>query len=85
MSISDGPTVSSRRKLGCLLYGLASFVVVSFLFLLAALGHNECSYEPDLPGCEWDEVRRLLLFPGSLVVTVIGAIFVARWAAKDDE
>jgi hypothetical protein len=85
VSFSDRPSISGKRRAGCVLYGLVSSVVVGFLFLLAALGHNECSYEPSLPGCEWDGVRRFLLFPGSLVAAIVGAILVARWAIRDDD
>ncbi len=84
MSYSEQPSVSNRRKLGCFAYGIVSVLVILFCWGLAALGHNECSYEPNAPGCEWDNTIRILLFPGSLVLAMIGGWFVARWAMKDD-
>ncbi len=85
MSFSERPSISNSRKIGCIAYGIGSALVILFCWGLAALGHNECSYEPNAPGCEWDETRRYLLFPGSLVLAAIGSWLVVRWAMKDDK
>lgn len=85
MSFSERPSISNNRKIGCAAYGIVSALVTLFCLGLAALGHNECSYEPKAPGCAWDETRRFLLFPGSLLFAGIGAWLVVRWAMKDDK
>ena len=69
--------------MGCLLYAIVATSVVAFCLLLAAMGHNECSYDPASPGCEWEGVRRFLLFPGSLIAAIIGAVLLARRFMRD--
>jgi len=83
VSFSDQAPIKPSRKVGCLVYAIVAILVVGFCLLLAAMGHNECSYEPELPGCEWDGVRRFLLFPGSLIIAIVGGVFLARWAMRD--
>jgi hypothetical protein len=77
VSFADKPSVPPAKKIGFALYFVAAFLVVSFLALNAAMG--DCVSEGCLP--DW---VRLLMFPGSLVVALIGAFFVAQWAMKDE-
>ena len=77
MSFVDKPSVRPARVIGCGLYCVFAFLMVGFLALKAAF--NDCVFEVCLP--DW---ARLLMFPGSLVAAYIGAIFVAKWAMKDE-
>jgi hypothetical protein len=47
----------------------------------AALGH--CVPAPDGTGCENDGLFKFMLFPGSLILVVIGGILLARYMTKD--
>ncbi len=85
MSFSDKPTVSAVGKVGCLAYMVVGTLIVIFCLLMAAMGHNECSYEPELSGCEWDGLRRLIWFPGSLILVIGGGVLFARLIMKDEE
>lgn len=59
-------------------YLVASLCLVSFLALFAAYGSCDSMGQNCLPG--W---QRLLIFPGSLVVAMIGGILLVRLFTRD--
>ena len=81
MSFSDRPTVVPLAATGCLLFGIVGAIVVGLLAFGAALGH--CAPQPDGTGCEDSELINFMMFPGSLIVALIGGIWLARFVTRD--
>ncbi|WP_294261317.1 hypothetical protein [uncultured Sphingomonas sp.] len=81
MSFSDRPTVSPLAAAGCLLFGIVGAIIVGLLAVGAALGH--CAPQPDGTGCENSGLIDFLMFPGSLIVALLGGIWLARFVTRD--
>ena len=77
MSYTGKP--DGQQVAGCILYILASSFVVGFLAINAAMG--DC---PTDENC-LSETTRLLMFPCSLVVAILGGIVLLRLTTRDKE
>ena len=82
MSFSDRHTIPPLKAAGCVLYAVLGTLLVMFLLVGAALGH--CAPNPDGTGCENDGLIKFLMFPGSLILVVLGGVVLARWTMRDD-
>ena len=80
MSFLDRPTVPFKFKIGCLLYVVTAVAVSGFLLVGAAMG--DCAPNMDGSGCEHDGLVRFAMFPGSLILFVVGGIFLAHTVLK---
>lgn len=78
MSFNEQSGLSWGQKLGCFAYFVLSSVVVLFLAGMAVLG--DCASEGCLP--DW---QRLLLWPGSMIVAIMGGVLLAKHFMRDED
>ena len=78
MSFSDEPSLSLGQKLGCFAYLILSSAVVLFLAMMAVLG--DCASEMCMP--DW---QRLLLWPGSMIVAILGGFWLTKILMRDKD
>jgi hypothetical protein len=82
VTFSDRPTIKPLRALGCALYGLVATIVVLFFMIGDALG--DCLERSD-GTCERGGAIHTYLVAVSIVIAILGAILMARWAMRDDD
>ena len=70
MSFSDRPMLSAGKKIGCIAYTGIGTLVVLFGLIGGAMG--DCADGPD-SSCK-DNFANFLLFPGSLIIVVLGGM-----------
>jgi len=78
VSFSDRPLLSTGKKIGCLAYTIVGTLVVFFGVIGAAMG--DCADGPDT-SCKHDT---FWLFPGSLIIVVLGGLFVLWLFTRND-
>ena len=81
MSYGDEPILTISQKLGCLIYLLIGIFTV-FQGLIAVLV-GRCSIEYDTSDCPFGEVGQFVLFPGSLIIFLLGGVLLVRHMTKD--
>ncbi len=81
MSFGDKPSLTIGQKVGCLAYGLVAFIIVTNGLIFVSTGH--CAPEYDGTSCEYDGLTKFIIFPGSLIASIVGGIFLVRYMMKD--
>ena len=81
MKLPSWSKISTGARLGCILYSVIGGLTVSYLLLIAALG--DCAPNEDGSGCENDELIKLAMFPGSLMVFVLLGLLTAWTVTRD--
>lgn len=76
MSFSDKPSLTGWQKLGCPIYLIVASFIVAILMIGAVLA--DCASESCMP--DW---QRLMLFPGSLAVAIIGGAILTKFFLRD--
>ena len=78
MSFGDRPAHTGAQKIGCLAYGVLGTGLVLLLLQGAAMGdcYPEC--------CKYDGLIRFMMFPGSLILVVVGGVLLARHMMRDE-
>jgi hypothetical protein len=78
VSFGDQPSLSLWQKIGCLVYLLGAAFCVFYFAVLAAL--SDCASDDCLP-----DYLRLIMFPGSLIVAMIGGYFLTKFFMRDKD
>jgi len=76
--LADVPT---RHRVGCVVYAVVGSLAVTFFLFGAALGH--CPVDDAGRGCEYDDLVKFAMFPGSLILFLVGGVWLARHVLRD--
>ncbi|MCB5426061.1 hypothetical protein H0274_12395 [Altererythrobacter sp. CC-YST694] len=79
MSFSNRPMLSNGKKIGCVLYMSLGTLIVLFGLIGAALG--DCADIAD-SSCK-DNFGNFLLFPGSLIIVLVGGMVMLWFFTRD--
>ena len=74
-------SATAGRLLGCALYIFLGMSIVVLFLTVAALGN--CPVDDAGRGCEYDHLIKLLMFPGSLIVFLIGGWLLLQRVTKE--
>ena len=80
MSFSDRPMLSAVKRFGCIAYTGIGTVVVLFGLIGGAMG--DCADGPD-SSCK-DNFPNFVLFPGSLIIVVLGGLLMLWLFTRSD-
>jgi hypothetical protein len=79
MSFSDRPSLTGRQKLGCLAYSLAGLAAIVPGLIISRDTVDECLF-----GCTTAREMGLLALPASLLLVVLGGLWLVRRMMRDE-
>ena len=81
MSFSEEPSLTRGQKIGCIICGFVTLIIVINGLMFASLGH--CAAEYHGSGCEYDGLIKFIMLPGSLIAAIVGGILLMKYMMKD--